>query len=118
VWTPARGFGHGIAQLTEWLCAAPARLSGVFPQKGAIVRGAAADLVVWDPDAAFEVRAESIHHRHPLTPYLGRTLHGVVHATFLAGEKIFDKGRFTATPRGRLITAAGAGPRDLSPRLF
>jgi allantoinase len=108
VWTPARGLGHGIVQLAEWLCAAPARLSGVFPEKGAIVRGAAADFVVWDPDATFEVRAESIHHRHPLTPYLGRTLHGVVHATFLAGEKIFDRGRHIGTPRGRLLAEGGA----------
>jgi hypothetical protein len=65
------------------------------------------------------VRSDSIHHRHKLTPYAGRTLSGVVEATFLRGEKIFERGRFTGPPRGKLLwTAAGAGPQGLSPRLL
>ncbi|HEU5250243.1 MAG TPA: allantoinase AllB, partial [Thermoanaerobaculia bacterium] len=94
VWTEARRRGHPIELLAEWLCAAPARLAGVADRKGRIAPGFDADLVVWDPESSFEVDAGSIHHRHPLTPYLGRTLLGVVEATFLAGEKIFERGRF------------------------
>jgi allantoinase len=110
-WTEARRLGFPIERLAEWLCAAPARLAGVSNRKGSIALGADADLVVWDPEAAFEVRVESIHHRHKLTPYLGRTLFGAVEATFLRGEKIFENGRFVGLPRGRILwTAAGAGP--------
>jgi allantoinase len=35
-----------------------------------------------------------IFHRHKLTPYLGEELFGVVAQTWLAGEKVFDKGEF------------------------
>jgi allantoinase len=117
VWTEARERGHPVERLAAWLCAAPARLAGIAQRKGSIVPGADADLVVWDPESSFEVRAEATFHRQGLTPYLGRTLSGVVVATFLRGEKIFERGHFVGLPRGRVLwTAAGAGPRDLSPR--
>ncbi|HEX9688895.1 MAG TPA: allantoinase AllB [Thermoanaerobaculia bacterium] len=102
-WTAARERGHSFGRLAEWLCAAPARLGGVGGRKGVIAAGYDADLVVWDPDGSFEVRAEEIHHRHKLSPYLGRTLLGVVEATFLAGEKIFERGRFLGPPGGRIL---------------
>jgi allantoinase len=103
VWTAARERGHTIERLAGWLCAAPARLGAVAGRKGAIAPGFDADFVVWDPEAPFVVRPETIHHRHKLTPYLGRTLFGVVEATFLAGEKIFYRGRFVGPPRGRIL---------------
>ena len=102
VWTEARSRGHEFERLAEWLCAAPARLAAISRRKGTIARGADADFVVWNPDSTFEVRPEGIHHRHELTPYLGRTLSGVVHATFLGGEKIFENGSF-AGPSGEIL---------------
>jgi len=38
-----------------------------------------------------------------LTPYAERVLRGVVEATFLRGEMIYDRGRFLDTPRGALL---------------
>ena len=103
VWTEARRRGFPIERVAGWLCEAPARLAGIVNRKGSIAPGADADLVVWDPEAPFEVRAGSIHHRHALSPYLGRTLYGEVRATFLAGEKIFENGRFLGPPGGRIL---------------
>jgi allantoinase len=47
-----------------------------------------------------------LHHRHPVTPYAGRTLTGVVRRTWLRGQ---DAG---AAPAGRLLTGylAAQGP--------
>ena len=69
-----------------------------------IAVGKDADFVVWNPDASFEVTPEAVHHRHKLTPYAGRALDGVVRATILRGEVIYDGGDFAATPRGRMLT--------------
>jgi allantoinase len=109
VWTAARERGHSLERLSEWLCAAPARLAGVAHRKGAIAAGYDADFVVWSPEETFEVRPDSIHHRHKLSPYLGRTLAGVVGATLLAGEKIFERGRFFGPPRGKILLPAERG---------
>jgi allantoinase len=109
VWTAARQRGHSFERLTEWLSAAPARLAGLEETRGAIAPGRDADFVVWNPEQDFEVTPEMLHHRHKLSPYLGRTLSGVVQATYLAGEKIFERGKFVGPPRGRFLNVAGTG---------
>jgi allantoinase len=84
VWTNARARGFGIEDVARWCCAAPARLANLS-KKGAIAVGNDADLVVWDPDAAFTVTEDLIRHRHKVTPYLGAALQGVVKATWTRG---------------------------------
>jgi len=103
VWTGAREHGFTIADLVGWMCAAPARLAGLEGRKGAIAPEYDADLVVWDPEASFEVEAARLHHRHKLTPYAGRTLYGVVRRTLLRGETIDQNG----APNGRILTRGG-----------
>src|SRR4029077_4514476 len=89
VWTGARERGFSLGDVAEWMCAAPARLAGLEGRKGAIAPGYDADLVVWDPEATFEVEPSRLRQRHKITPYAGRTLHGVVHRTLLRGETVF-----------------------------
>jgi allantoinase len=105
VWTEARRRGVPLARIAEWMSAAPARLAGLQATKGRIAAGCDADLVAFDPDATFRVTADGIHHRHALTPYLGRTLHGVVRKTWLRGRPAFSHGSFDGAPRGALVTA-------------
>ncbi|MGI5129473.1 allantoinase AllB [Pseudonocardia sp. CA-107938] len=101
VWSQARARGHGLADVVRWMATAPARLTGLSGSagKGRIAAGAAADLVVFAPDATFEVG--TLHHRSPLTPYTGRTLTGVVRSTWLAGRPLTGD-----APRGRLLERA------------
>ena len=87
------------------MSAAPARLAGCNPHKGRIAPGYDADFVVFDPDREFIVTSEKLHYRHPLSPYLGETLRGVVHATYLRGNPIFTDGTFPGEPSGREYTA-------------
>jgi allantoinase len=103
VWTEARRRGFTLADLTEWMCAAPARLAGLQDRKGAIAPGHDADLVVWDPEERFTVEPGRLYHRHKLTPYAGRTLYGAVRRTLLRGETIYDEGDFPVAPSGRLL---------------
>jgi allantoinase len=59
--------------------------------------------VVWDPDAEFTVDAARLQQRHKLTPYAERRLRGVVHATYLRGELVWDGDRLTTERAGRLL---------------
>jgi allantoinase len=67
------------------------------PGKGAIAPGYDADLVAFDDAATFTVDPARLRHRHPVTPYAGRTLTGVVRRTWLRGQVA------TAAPGGRLL---------------
>lgn len=112
VWTEAAGRGHSIAELARWMAAAPAAFAGIGG-KGALAPGRDADLVLWDPDATFEVRPELLHARHKHSPYLGRTLRGRVHRTYLRGACIYDRDRaepFCAGPNGRPILSRQEAP--------
>lgn len=66
--------------------------------KGSIAVGNAADLVVFAPDDTQTVDAAALQHRNRITPYDGRTLDGVVRATYLRGRRIDDQ------PQGALLS--------------
>jgi allantoinase len=102
-WTAARHRGHGPERIAQWMAAAPTRLAGLDHRKGAIAPGRDADFVVWDPEASFTVDPARLHQRHKLTPYAGRELHGVVHATYLRGRQVFAHGTFPLPPTGRVL---------------
>ncbi|HTB95358.1 MAG TPA: allantoinase AllB [Candidatus Sulfotelmatobacter sp.] len=103
VWKEAKPRGFSLMHLSRWLCETPARLAGLAHKKGSIAPGRDADLVIWNPEAGFKVDPTELHHRHKLTPYAGRDLMGIVEATFLRGQKIFDRGNFCAAPAGRIL---------------
>jgi allantoinase len=97
VWTQARGRGHSLDDIARWMAAGPAGLAGLA-RKGRITVGADADLVAFAPDDSFVVQPERLHHRHPLTPYAGQRLHGVVRRTWLRGAPVSGE-----RPAGRLL---------------
>ena len=105
VWTAARERGHDVSDIVNWMCQGPARLAGLVGRKGTLAVGCDADLVIWDPDATWEVDSAALYHRHPLTPYAGRRLYGVVLETWLRGTCVFgrDEG-IIGPPQGRLLS--------------
>jgi len=101
VWTHARARGHGLDEVARWMAAGPANLAGL-ESKGRIAPGRDADLVAFAPEESFTVAPERLHHRHPVTPYAGQRLHGVVRRTWLRGTPVSGE-----RPAGRLLTRAG-----------
>ncbi len=99
LWTEAARRGIGLDQVAGWMAAAPARLAGLAG-RGSIGPGQRADFCVFAPDESFVVRAGLLHQRNPVTPYLGRTLRGVVRETWLAGARIEPGQRL-----GQLVSA-------------
>jgi allantoinase len=103
IWTAAQQRGYLLPWLVKWLCQKPAGLVGLAGRKGDILPGYDADFVVWSPETSMRVEPEMLHHRHKLTPYAGRVLNGVVAATFLRGQKVYDRGEFEAAPHGAIL---------------
>ena len=97
VWTQARRRGHGLADVVRWMAARPAELAGL-PGKGVLAPGYDADLVAFDDTASFTVDPARLWHRHPVTPYAGQALTGVVRRTWLRGQETGE------APAGRLLT--------------
>ncbi|HEX5655359.1 MAG TPA: allantoinase AllB [Chitinophagaceae bacterium] len=103
LWTAARNQGCQLEDMAKWLSENPSRLPGLENNKGRIEKGYDADFVVWDPEKEFTVAEEMILHRHKITPYLHENLYGVVEQTWLAGKKVFDKGKFLHLNKGQVI---------------
>jgi dihydropyrimidinase len=86
-----------LPELAEIFSTRPARLFGMAPQKGAIVAGADADLVVIDPDATKPIVAGD--HFGPIgySPYDGMQLSGWPVLTVRRGVVCADAGRVSAS---------------------
>ncbi len=112
VWTEARERGHTLRDLARWLASEPSKLAGLAARKGSIALGRDADFVVFDPEASWRVTPDVNEHRHKLTPYGGRELKGEVVATFLRGEKIYERGGFADTPSGQMLLRESKPSRD------
>ncbi|MDS9469167.1 dihydropyrimidinase [Paracoccus sp. MBLB3053] len=70
----------------------PAKLYGLYPQKGALVIGADADITLWDPERTAPIMQESLHHGADYTPFEGRMITGWPVRTILAGRTVFQGG--------------------------
>ena len=104
VWTVARRRGRPLDDVVRWMAAAPASLAGLAA-KGRLAPGCDADLVAFDPDESYVVDPARLQHRHPITPYAGRTLTGRVRQTWLRGTSLLDDGSGVpdGEPVGRLL---------------
>jgi len=107
VWSVARRRGRTLDDVARWMAAAPAELAGL-PAKGRLAVGCDADLVAFDPEQSYVVDAARLLHRHPVTPYAGRTLTGRVRQTWLRGTALLDAdtGAPDGQPAGRLLSRA------------
>jgi allantoinase len=97
IWTQARPRGFTLSDVAHWMSERPAALAGLS-HKGKIAAGFDADFCIFAPDESFVVETGRLLHRNRLTPYVGRTLNGVVRSTLLRGEVIDGQ-----QPRGRLL---------------
>jgi allantoinase len=103
MWTEASERGFSLTDLARWMSEMPARLASRHDRKGKIAKGYDADFVVFEPEAEFVVSEDRLHYRHPVSPYLGETLRGVVRATYLRGRLVFGSNEFSERPRGREV---------------
>jgi len=105
LWTECTRRELTLSQLAQWTSAAPAKLAGLATHTGSIEPGKHADLVAFDPEATFTLTEDMLHYRHKISPYLGETLRGKVHTTWLRGQPVFTRrngtDEFPTPPQGR-----------------
>jgi allantoinase len=109
MWTEASNRGFTLLDIARWMAERPAQLAGCQMNKGSVAPGLDADFVVFDPEDEFVVTHERLHYRHPLSPYLGETLRGVVKATYLRGTPVFQEGQFPGEAAGREFRSVHPG---------
>jgi len=101
MWTEASRRGFTLSHIAKWMGEGPARLAGFSSRKGRIAAGYDADLVIFDAEAEFVVTKDRLHYRHPVSPYMGEKLRGIVKATYLRGRMVFADGKFSGEGLGR-----------------
>ena len=83
-----------LSKFVEVISTNPARLTGMYPQKGTIAVGSDADLVMVDPRKEIIVSNKNLHGRTDYTPFEGWSLLGSVETTISRGKVIIDNGEF------------------------
>jgi len=87
LWTHGvRGGRFDEQRFVDLVSTTPAKRFGLYPRKGAIVEGADADLVVWDPAGTATISARTHHHRCDRSIYEGFEVTGIPTSVVAAGH--------------------------------
>lgn len=101
------GVAEGRISLNRWveLCStAPAKMFGLYPQKGTIAVGSDADIVIFDPNKAKTISVENQHMRVDYSAYEGWEVSGTVDTVLSRGRKIVADGEYLgAKSHGRYL---------------
>lgn len=91
-------------QLVALTSAGPARLFGLAPQKGVLLPGADADLVIYDPTGESVIQAKRLHSAAGYSPFEGMPVRGRVWYTIARGRIVCQEGKFVGVPgAGRFV---------------
>jgi len=89
----------------------PAKIFGMYPQKGALVPGADADILIWDNDRRLTYGVEVAQHRTDYNLYEGWELVGYPEKVFLRGQLIVEGERWLGRPgMGRFVHRTPGAP--------
>jgi allantoinase len=107
VWSGARARGIPLETVVDWMSTKTARFARL-PDKGGIRVGADADLVAFDPEAAFTAHADSLLHKNKVSAFDGSDLFGLVATTWLRGVEVYSSaaGQADRAPTGSLLSRA------------
>lgn len=92
-----------LEQMCRLLSENPAKLYGVYPQKGAIRKGSDADIVVMDPQKEDVITVAKQHYNMDYAPFEGTKIKGVIERVFLRGVEVFRDGEIIHEKTGRYV---------------
>lgn len=91
----SEGYHKGFLSLervVDLLSTNPAKLYGLYPQKGAIQVGSDADIAIIDLNKELEIKAVELHHRADWTPFEGMRVKGVPILSMVRGNIVAKDG--------------------------
>jgi dihydropyrimidinase len=98
-------------QFVSVLSTNQARIYGAYPRKGALVPGADADVVLWDPGMTATATAENRHGNVDYTPYEGMTFNGGPASVYVRGNLVYRDGEVVGEHgSGRFIERSFSAP--------
>jgi len=92
----SEGVGHGrmsINKFVEVTATNPAKIFGLYPQKGCIAIGSDADIVILDPNREHEISAKTHHMNVDYSGYEGWKVKGKCEQVILRGQLAIDRGK-------------------------
>jgi dihydropyrimidinase len=93
-----------LRRFTDICSTNPAKIFGMYPQKGVIREGSDADIVIFDPDRKTVLRQRDLHANVDYSAYEGFSITGYPVCTISRGEVILRDGVFSGKPgRGKFI---------------
>ena len=93
-----------LARFVEVTSSNPAKLFGMYPQKGCIAPGSDADVVVLDPTETRVIDGSNMHSASGYSPYDGWEITGWPKFTISRGEVVAEGSSVEGTPgRGLLF---------------
>lgn len=96
--------GLSLERFVALTAANPARLNGIYPQKGVIAPGSDADLIILDPAETRTVAATELHMATDYSPYEGKQLSGWPSTVVVGGKVLLHHGAFfTAGHNGKAL---------------
>lgn len=83
-----------INQFVNLTSTRPAKIFGLYPEKGTLVNGSDADLVLWDPEAERIITVEDQFQDCDTSIYEGFKIKGRPHIVISGGKVVFREGFF------------------------
>ncbi len=77
-----------LSQIVNLLSTRPAKLFGLYPEKGALKEGSDADIVLFNPEWSWTLSADTLHSAAHYTAYEGFPVTGKVVMTYLRGRLV------------------------------
>jgi dihydropyrimidinase len=110
----SEGVAKGRISISRWVeltATNAAKIFGMYPRKGAIVEGADADLVVFDPNRKVTINSREMHSRADYDPFEGFEVTGWPTMTISRGVPIVTNRKVEAPAgRGEFIARARFSP--------
>ena len=87
-----------LPQLVKMTCENPAKIFGLYPQKGVLEKGADADVVIYDPAITHTIPDKNPHTNVDYSLYAGRQCLGASTMVMQRGQVVMENGEIKAEP--------------------